>query len=228
VSLETELADLLTAPLATLLDDTHRVLADARIEAWDLLPADREALRAWGLPEGPLFHPGLQTEPAPVLVPTVAGERERRLIEPWQRLYLLGQYGPALVVGGEDLTLRVGAVAGSGRVLGIRSRPLTVEDVPRVLRADYADFSQPAVRFFNASVAALVEVAWRWRAAGPVFERYPCPGPGEGDEADLMRWCDRQEAGLQQVLAGMVRIDHTLADPQLDSIWVDSITKDYS
>jgi len=223
VSLETEIADVLAAPLATLLDVTHQVLADSSIDQWDLPPSDQHALRAWGLPEGPLFRPGLQAESAPVLVPNVSGERERQLIEPQQRLYLLGSYGGELMSNGEDLTLRVGAVAGSGRVLSIRSRPLTVEDIARPLRAHYADFYAPAVRFFNSSVAAFVEVAWRWRAAVMVFRRYL--GPDEEDEMDV--WFDRQEAILQQVLAGMVRIDHALAEPQLDAIWVETITKDY-
>ncbi len=56
-----------------------------------------------------------------------------------------------------------------------------------------------------------------------VLGRYHCPD--EEDEIDV--WFDRQEAILQQVLAGMVRIDHTLAEPQLDSSWVEMITKDY-
>lgn len=223
VSLETEIADVLAEPLVTLLDSTHQVLADASSDEWDLPPSDRHALRAWGLPEGPFFCPGLQAVSAPVLVPNVAGERERQLIAPAQRLYVLGSLGGEHVRDGEDLTLRVGAVAGSGHVLGIRSRPLTVEDIAPALRAHYADFSQPAVVFINSSVAAFVEVAWRWRAAVMVFENYPCP-----DEVDEMEaWFDRQDAVLQQVLAGMVRIDHALAEPQLDSIWVETITKDY-
>jgi hypothetical protein len=80
--LETEIADVLAAPLETLLDVTHRVLAGSSIDQWDLPPSDRHALRAWGLPNGPLLRPGLQAESAPALVPTVAGERERRLIAP--------------------------------------------------------------------------------------------------------------------------------------------------
>src|SRR5260370_19275754 len=100
VSLETEIADVLAAPLATLLDVTHQVLADSSIDQWDLPPSDQHALRAWGLPEGPLFRPGLQAESAPVLVPNVSGERERQLIEPQQRLYLLRSYGGELMCNG--------------------------------------------------------------------------------------------------------------------------------
>lgn len=222
VPLELEIADVLAAPLETLLDLAHQVPVDAQVDQWDLPPSDQHALRAWGLPEGPLFRPGLQTESAPVLVPNVAGERERRLITPVQRLYLLGSYGSEQVRMGEDLTVRVGAVVGSGRVLGIRSRPLTVEDLPLLLRTHYADFSQPAVWFFNSSVAAFLEVAWRWRAAVMVLRRYPCPD--KADELDA--WFHRREAVLQQILAGMVRIDHALADPHLDSMWVEAITKD--
>jgi hypothetical protein len=223
VSLETEIADVLAAPLATLLDVTHQVLVGSHVDQWHLPPSDQRALRAWGLPDGPLFRPGLQNESAPVLVPNASGEWEQQIIEPQQRLYLLGSYGSEHVVGGEDVTLRVGAVAGGGRVLGIRSRPLTVEDIAQPLRAHYSDFSQPAVQFFNSSVAAFVEVAWRWRAAVMELRRYPCPD----EEGEGAVWFDRKEAALQQVLAGMVRIDHALADPQLDSIWVETITKDY-
>ena len=230
MSLEAEIAHLLAAPLETLLDVNHQVRADSRIDQWNLPPSDRHALRAWGLPKRPLFRPGLQAESAPTLVPNVAGERERRLIASGQRLYLLGAYG-SLVVNGEDLTLRVGADASSGRVVGIRSRPLTVEDIPRVLRADYTGYYQPAVRFLNSSVAAFVEVAWRWRAAVEALRRYPYP---DNKVDDLVAWKDeldayyaRQEASRQHVLAGMVRIDPALADPQLESIWIETITQDY-
>ena len=224
MSLETELAALLAAPLATLVDDTHRVPVDARIARWDLPPSDLHALRDWGLPDGPLFRPGLHSESAPVPVPTVVGDGARRLIAPEQRLYLLGSYGSDLVIDGEHMTMRVGAVVGSGQVLGIRSRPLTVADMPPALRAYYADSytPTPAVRFFNSSVAAFVEVAWRWRAAVSVLGRYPCPE--EVDE--LAAWFDRHNACLQQVLAGMVRIDQALADPHLASLWVTTITED--
>jgi hypothetical protein len=229
--LESEIADVLAAPLATLLDVAHQALADASIEQWDLPPSDQQALQAWGLPEGPLFRPGLQIDSAPVLVPNVAGERERQLIEPQQRLYVLGTYGSEHRDGGEDLSLRVGAVASSGRVLGIRSRPLTVEDIAPGLRDNYADFSQPAVHFFNASVAAFVEVAWRWRAIVMVLRRYPGPDNTVDDvqawKDELDAWYARVEAVRQQVLAGMVRIDPALAEPQLDSLWVETMTKDY-
>jgi hypothetical protein len=135
---------------------------------------------------------------------------------------LLGSYGGEQVRNGQDLTVRVGAVAGSGRVLGIRPRPLTVEDIARALRADDADFYRPAVSFFTSSVAAFVEVAWRWRAVLVVLGRYPCPAA----EDELGAWFDRQEDGLRQVLAGVVRVDHALSEPHLDSRWVATITKD--
>ena len=223
MSLEMEIADVLAAPLETLLDATHQVLADATIDRWDLPSSDRHALRAWGLPKGPLFRPGLQVESAPVLVPNVAGARERRLIAPDQRLYVLGWYGNERVYNGEDLTFRVGAIVGSGRVLGIRSRPLTSEDMPPVGRAYYGESYSPSVHFINSSLAAFVEVSWRWRAAVAVLLRYPCPN--ELDKIETHYY--QQEAVRQQVLAGMVRIDSALADPQLDSIWIETITQDY-
>src|SRR5260370_9949157 len=112
VSLETEIADVLAAPLATLLDVTHQVLADSHIDQWDLPPSDRHALRAWGLPEGLFFRPGLQAESAPVLAPHVSGERERQLIAPAQRLYLLGSDGGWQGRAFAYPTPRVGAVGG--------------------------------------------------------------------------------------------------------------------
>jgi hypothetical protein len=136
---------------------------------------------------------------------------------------LLGTYGSKKDINGEDLTLRVGAVAGSGQVLSIRSRPLTDEDIPRALRAGYAGFYQPSALFLNSSVAAFVEVAWRWRAVVEALGRYRCPYAA--DELDA--WFERQEASRQQVLAGMARIDPALADPQLDSLWIETITQDY-
>ena len=93
MSLETELAALLAAPVATLVDDTHRVPVDSRIARWDLPPSDLHALRDWGFPEGPLFRPGLQhIESAPVLLPpvrvkeSVASSRQINGCTGWARM----------------------------------------------------------------------------------------------------------------------------------------------
>jgi hypothetical protein len=68
------------------------------------------------------------------------------------------------------------------------------------------------------------EVSWRWRAAVEVFGRYPCR-----DGADeLEAWFPRHETCRQQVLAGMIRIDPAFADPHRASVWVTTITEDYS
>jgi hypothetical protein len=68
------------------------------------------------------------------------------------------------------------------------------------------------------------EVSWRWRAAVEVFGRYPCR-----DGADeLEAWFPRHGTCQQQVLAGMIRIDPAFADPHRASVWVTTITEDYS
>lgn len=226
MSLESEIVDVLEAPLATLVVVGNRVPVGSIIDQWDLPQSDLHALRDWGLPEGPLFRPSIQVESAPVLVPNIAGERERRLIDPNQRLYLLGSYGSEVVMSdGENLTIRVGVVAGSGRVLGVRTRPLMVEDIHPQLRERHPDLYHPSVRFFNSSVAAFVEVAWRWYAAVKVLRRDAAPDSRSWDEFEA--WLDQQEACLHQFLTGMVRIDNALADQQLESIWVETIIEDY-
>ncbi|MEV4313108.1 hypothetical protein [Actinocrispum sp. NPDC049592] len=75
--------------------------------------------------------PHLQTEPAPVLVPTVAGPDKRRLVAPDERLYRLGRWG------GHEGTPWMGAVAGDGRVLATSENPATAEDIHPDLREHY-------------------------------------------------------------------------------------------
>src|SRR5689334_12888405 len=146
----------LDAPLASLVDPHARVPAGAIIDAWELPAADREALRTYGLPRGPALEPAPQDAAAPLLPPNVASDLERRFIAADQRLYLLGTYGPDFDA---SITIRVGAVAGSGRVLGIRARPVTVTDLHPQLRPYHAGLYQPAVCYFNVSLAAYVEIA---------------------------------------------------------------------
>ena len=55
-------------------------------------------------------------------MPNVAGERERQVASPGDRLYTLAHWGLN--------ELRVGAVAGTGRVLKIQPKPFTVNDLP--------------------------------------------------------------------------------------------------
>jgi hypothetical protein len=42
-------------------------------------------------------------------------------------------------------------------------------------RTYYPDLYHPAVCYFNSSVAAFVEVAWRWRAAAELLRANPGP-----------------------------------------------------
>jgi hypothetical protein len=106
--------------------------------------------------------------------------------------------------------------------MGIRGRPLTVDDIAVPLRPYHPNLYHPAVHYFNQSVAAFVEVAWRWRAA--VERLRACPEPRydapleahEEHQAEVDRSCTA-------FLARMTLRDPTVAD---DSLWISAITED--
>jgi hypothetical protein len=218
-SLYDEMVAVADAPLPDLIESQDQVHVEAVVDEWRLPEADREALRSWGLPTGPLLSPGPQSEAQPVLVPNIAGESERRLLSADQRLYLLGVYGSDY---DPELSIRVGAVAGTGQVMGIRGRPLTVDDIAVPLRPYHPNLYHPAVHYFNQSVAAFVEVAWRWRAAVARLNAHPEPrydAPLEAHEehqAEIERSCTA-------FFTRMSRLDSTLAD---NSLWISAITED--
>jgi len=130
------------------------------VRQWDLPESDRQALLRWGLPEESDLTPHFQAGADPELVPNVAGERERQVASPGDRLYTLVYWGLNEV--------RIGAVAGTGRVLKLQPKPTTVDDFPLAFREIYAGFYRPSVEFFGSSVAQFVEASWRWHAAGGI------------------------------------------------------------
>jgi hypothetical protein len=95
-----------------------QVRVDAVVDRWDLPEPDRVLLRRFGLPHGPLLRPMPQADAEPTLIPNIAGEPERRIATADQRLYLLGVYGANSV---DSVAIRVGAVAGTGQVMGLRA-----------------------------------------------------------------------------------------------------------
>ncbi|HEX5145239.1 MAG TPA: SUKH-4 family immunity protein [Mycobacterium sp.] len=213
---------IVAVPLETLVDTQSQVRVEAVIDLWDLPESDRQVLRAHGLPGGPLLHPSPQADARPALMPNVAGELERRLISADQRLYRLGSYGTDLVA---EFTIHVGAVAGTGQVLGIRRSPVTTEDFAEPLRPYYPDLYHPAVHYFNASVAAFVEIAWRWHAAVELLRRHAEPhysAPVDEHEAHRAE----QERALGAFLAAMTALDPTLDHNGITSLWVQAIIED--
>lgn len=99
--MEERLADVMTAPLDSIVDVDAQVLPPSRaMHEWRLPEGDLSALSRWGLPGDGLETPHFQTESEPVLVPNVAGPAESRLITREDRLYRLGRWaddgpGPA-------------------------------------------------------------------------------------------------------------------------------------
>jgi hypothetical protein len=226
VSVESELSRVLTVPLDELVDRDVQVRIDPVVDQWLLPWADRRALLEWGLPQGLLVCVAPQLDALPTLVPNPAGELERNLISADQRLYLLGSYGDELVTpDGEDLTVWIGVVAGDGRVLGIRSRPVTTLDMHPQLREYYADLYHPSVCPFGSSVAAFVEVAWRWHAASEVIYSQPEPPPSAGADAGWAHHVGQRRA-CEQMLVSLAAFDPALAVTDPRSLWVDEITPD--
>jgi hypothetical protein len=209
------------APLSTLIEPAVQIQVGA-VNEWRLPEPDRRALHTYGLPDGPMLRPRPQEVPEPVLVPNVAGERERRLIAPNQRLYLLGVCGTD---HDPELTIRVGAVAETGQVLGIRARPVTTADIHIQLREVYPDLYHPSVCYFNASIAAFVEVAWRWRAAVELIRSHKGPHYSAPYEEHERHHAEVQEC-CEMFLARMTELDPTLSDENLESVWIETITEE--
>ncbi|MET9228823.1 SUKH-4 family immunity protein [Lentzea sp. NPDC003310] len=216
---EERLVEVLTAPLDSIVDvDAQTLPPEEVLRRWRLPESDLRALSRWGLPHDGIKTPDFQTESEPVLVPNVAGPFESRLITPEDRLYRLGGWGSW------EGTPRMGAVAGDGRVLAIRDRPMTAQDVHRDLRWHYRHLHHPAVDFINSSVTHLVEISWRWRAVVRVvaaMEQPPFDAPREVQEAAVRRL----EAYEWIVLQHVEKIDHQLRAVFPGSLWREVVTE---
>lgn len=161
LSVEARVTAAMTSPLKELVAAAGQMVRPPEdiVAQWDLPDSDRQALLRWGLPDDNHMRPHFPEWTDPELVPNSAGERERQEASPGQRLYSLVHWGR------EDLQLRIGAVAGTGRVLKIKPTPTTVEDLPPALREANAGLYHPSVEFFSSSVTQFVETLWRCHMA---------------------------------------------------------------
>ncbi|MFC8343799.1 SUKH-4 family immunity protein [Streptomyces sp. NPDC057280] len=210
-SIEDRLAALMTAPPAGLVDPGHQI-RPASVRGWRLPESDLRALTDWGLPDDVLMTPSFQTEAEPTLVPNLAGPRERELATADDRFYDLGLWG------NDDLTPRMGAVRGDGRVLAILPAPITAADVAPALRESYADLYLPAVSFISSSVARFVDLSWRWRAARSLFAELTEPPLGCPQE-EFDAYLDRCDDCERIVLRGFARIDPALRSDTPHTLW---------
>jgi hypothetical protein len=212
-SVEDRLEAVMGAPLDTLVDPAHQVRPSREaVDAWRLPESDLRALIDHGLPDDLIMTPAFQPEAEPLLVPHVAGPRERELLGPADRLYDLGRWG------GHDATPAMGAVRGDGRVLAILPAPVTAADMAEGLREHYRDLYVPAVSFINSSVARLVETSWRWRAAIPLFIELREPPLGCPQE-EFDAYLARCEACERIVLTGIERIDPVIPADDPRPLW---------
>ena len=189
------------------------------VRQWDLPESDRQALLRWGLPEGGDMYPLFQSGVDPELVPNVAGERERQVASPGDRLYTLTDWGL-------NELLRIGAVAGTGRVLKIQPEPLTVDDLPLAARKFYPGLYHPSVEFFNSSVAQFVETSWRWHVAGGIaaglWEDAP---PGDRPWEEHEAWFRRLKGCERIILEHIERIDGHVRADDTGTLWTAVVTE---
>ncbi|MFE2298648.1 hypothetical protein ACFXAW_10655 [Streptomyces sp. NPDC059445] len=136
-AVEGDLRFVLSQPLERLIARDQQVLIP-EAQGWDIPESGWRALRELGLPRLPLFTSRPQSSRDPVLVPNLASTYERRFIERGRRLYDLGFWGPS------EESFVVGVVPGDGRVLCLLPEPITVEDIPEVLRPHHAGLHTPA------------------------------------------------------------------------------------
>ncbi|MET7729157.1 SUKH-4 family immunity protein [Streptomyces mirabilis] len=218
-SIEQRLEAVMAVPLDTLIESEHRSRPSGEtVYSWRLPEADCRELAERGLPDDQLLTPLFQSDAEPTLVPNVAGPRERKLATPADRLYDLGRWGS------HDLTPKIGVVENDGRVLAIRPAPVTAADVHPALREVYRDLYHPAVDFINSSIAQLVQISWRWRAAIPILLEITEPSSSCSEE-EINAYFDRREACEQIVLVGIQRIDPAIrADDASRTLWGEVVT----
>ena len=209
----------MSASLDSLVDvDYQKMPLPRAVAGWDLPGDALDALTRWGLPVIPGLSPFFQGESEPVLIPNLAGEHERSVASPGQRLYRLASRGR------EALQISIGAVAGTGTVLQVRSRPVTIDDVAPSLREAVGHLYHPAVSFVGSSVAKFVELAWRWRAAREILVEladnepdYTRPDEEFEAHGRLFRECQR----LVVDYIGQIDDSALVNDPH--SFWVGSV-----
>lgn len=213
----------MTAPLEEVLAVGQAVRPpEDLVRRWDLPESDRQALLRWGLPQDRHMRPYFQEGADPALVPNLAGERERQAASPGDRLYTLVHWGR------EELQLRIGAVVGTGRVLLIRPKPFTVDDLPLILRESNAGLYHPSVMFFNSSVAQFVEASWRWHVAREIaFElwRDPHPPKHDGPWDEHEAWFGRLHDCERIVLEHIERIDARVRADDTGTLWTEEVTE---
>ncbi|RPE39234.1 hypothetical protein EDD90_2220 [Streptomyces sp. Ag109_O5-1] len=149
-------------------------------------------------------------------MPNRAGEYERRLVKDGVRLYEMGYWGP------DASSFVVAVVPGEGRVLCLLPAPITVDDLPEVLRPYHQGLHKPAVSFFSSSVAQYVETAWRWHAALQILQQIEEPEFTVG-EAEYLRHHDRLYSLVELVVDAVGRIDPAAEGEGLPSVWIELI-----
>lgn len=223
LSVEDRVAAAMTAPLEEICVAGQVVRPpEDLVRRWDLPESDRQALLRRGLPQDRHRRPLYQAGADPELVPNLAGERERQVASPGDRLYTLVHWGR------EELQLRIGAVAGTGRVLMIRPKPFTVDDLPLILRESNAGLYNPSVMFFNSSVAQFVEVCWRWHVAGEIaVELWRDPHPPKNDRPweEHEAWFSRLHDCERIVLEHIERIDARVRADDTGTLWTEEVTE---
>jgi hypothetical protein len=122
--------------------------------------------------------------------------------------------------------LRIGAVAGTGRVLKIQPEPFSVNDLPLAARKFYPGLYHPSVEFFNSSVAQFVEASWRWYVAGGIASRLwldalPIDTPWEEQEA----WFSRLQDCERIILQHIERIDSHVRADDTRTLWAGVVTE---
>jgi SUKH-4 immunity protein of toxin-antitoxin system len=221
LSVEDRVAAAMSAPLKEVLGAGQAVRPpEDVVRRWDLPESDRRALLRWGLPLDNQMRPLFQAGSDPALVPNLAGERERQAASPGERLYTLAHWGP------EEFQLRIGAVAGTGRVLKIQPNPTTADDLPVALRVAYAGLYQPSVEFFSSSVAQFVETSWRCHVAKEIaYELWQDQPAYDGPQEEHEAWFRRLHECERIMLAHIERIDGHVRADDTGTLWATVVTE---
>lgn len=107
-------------------------------------------------------------------------------------------------------------------MLRLLPEPITIDDLPEILRPYHQGLHKPAVSVFSSSVAHYLETAWRWHAALQNLQQIEEPALTVG-KTEYIRHYDRPHSSVELVVDAARHIDPGSETDALPSAWIELI-----